>query len=666
MRRWNIFPRGEAADMTLASQVLAARGRSPEDEEESISDPFLMADMEKAVTIIQAALYSGEKIMIFGDYDCDGVTSTVMLYQYLTAQGGEIDWLIPSRDEGYGLTNQAIDQIAEKGAKLIITVDNGISSYDEALYIKQKGIKLVITDHHEVPPQMPEADAVVNPKRHDDNSPFKCLAGCGVVLKLITALEGGDAEGVLERFADLAALGTIGDVVPLSGENKVIVKRGLEIMPYTENVGLYKLLRQSGFLNDNNDSSRLTANALSFTACPRINAAGRFAHAEKAALLLLSESEELAEIRANELGELNATRREVENEIVAKVEEYFTENPKSLSERILILRGDNWHNGVIGIVSSRLMNKWGKPNIVITDDGEFLRGSARSVEGFSLVSLLEHCKDKLEKFGGHVKAAGFTAKSENFSVLLEEIKSYCLENYPVMPVDVLNIDKVIEPVDLTLENVEGLKALAPFGEGNPVPLFMMQNCVILSKKPLKEGKFLSFNVRLGSIVQKVLNFGCAYSDFPFDIGRAVDILVTLDINEYNNTRSVQAQLKDIRPSGFNQERHFAALQAYESLVRGEEIDQRLAARALPEKEDLKLVYDIIRHYGGANADKIYFEASAKGMNYCKFRIITDVLNELNLIEYNPANGIIKLLPASAKADIESSETLNKMKSLAVK
>ncbi|MCL2696886.1 MAG: single-stranded-DNA-specific exonuclease RecJ [Oscillospiraceae bacterium] len=665
IKRWNLRQASiQEPYPSLTHAVIAARGINIDDETLSISDPLLMADMGKAVEIIKSALCAGDKIVIFGDYDCDGVTGTVMLYQYLTAQGGEADWYIPSRDEGYGLNYKAIDSIAEKGTKLIITVDNGISCAAEAAYIKEKGIKLVITDHHTVPlcGTVPDADAVVNPKRPDDNSPFKELAGCGVVLKLIMAME-EDIEGVLEQFADLAALGTIGDVVPLLGENRMIVKRGLEIMPFTENIGLYKLLRHSGFSLDGDN--RLTAGALSFTVCPRINVAGRFAHAKKAAELLLSETEELAEVRSAELTALNNSRREAEAQILTQVDSVITKNPALLSERVLIINGEGWHDGIIGIVSSRLLTRWGKPNIVINNDGGHIRGSARSIEGFPLVPLLEHCSNELEKFGGHVKAAGLTAKIENLPSIITKIKAYSAEHFPEMPQDILNIDKILEPGDLSLENIEGLKSLAPFGEGNPTPLFLMPGCVILSKKPLKDGKFLSFNVKFGGVVQKILNFSCTYNDFNYENGQSADILVMLDINEYNGVRSVSAQLKDIRPAGFNQDRFLAALQTYESLVRGENINAALYARVVPEKDDIKTVYDILRRTGCDSGDEhVYTEAAAKGINYCKFRIIIDILSEFNLLEYDIINGRIRLLAAGAgKSDLESSAVLMKVKSL---
>ena len=626
----------------------------------SFHDPMLMTDMEKAVDIIRTALTDGDIITIFGDYDCDGVTSTVMLEQYLTAQGANVNRYIPSRDEGYGLNIPAIDEIAGRGTKLIITVDTGVSNADEAAYIKDKGIRLIITDHHTCPDILPAADAILNPKRPGDPSPFKELAGCGVVLKLIMALE-DDVEGVTEQFADIAALGTIGDVVPLIGENRLIVTHGLEIMPYTENMGLYKLLCQCGFAEEFGhgiDAAKLTSHALSFTVCPRINAAGRFAHAGLAAELLLSEDDRLAEAKAAELTELNNTRREAEAAILAEVYALLAAEPSRLAERVLVLKGNDWHKGIIGIVASRVLNRYGKPIIIITDDGQTLRGSARSVEGFPLVPLLEHCTDLLEKYGGHVKAAGFSAPSENYDVLARRISTYTAEHYPVMPQDILYIDKVLQPADLELEAVEALDELAPFGEGNPVMLFLMQNCVIISKKPLKDGKYLSFNVRIAGEVQKVLCFFSTYSDFAYDTGQSVDIVVTLCINEWNGTRSVSAQLKDIRLSGFNQERHFAAYAAYESLVRGEALDPALAERVVPDKNDIKAVYDALRR--STCVERIF---AGVNLNYCKFRIILDVLTECGLAEYDAVNNKVELKTVSEKADIENSKTLCRVRDL---
>jgi single-stranded-DNA-specific exonuclease len=632
--------------------------------EGEISDPLLMADMEKAVEIIRAALAAGDRITVFGDYDCDGVTSTVMLVQYLTACGGEADYYLPSRDEGYGLSFAAIDAIAARGTRLIITVDTGVSSVTEAAYIKEKGISLIITDHHTVSEALPDACAVINPKRRDCPSPFKEPAGCGVVLKLIMALE-EDVEGVMEQFADLAALGTIGDVVPLIDENRVIVRRGLEVMPFTENIGLYKLLLQCGFADDDGgiDSGKLTAHALSFTACPRINAAGRFAHAEKAAELLLCENDGLAGIKATELSELNNTRREAEADILKQVDELLAAEPALLAERVLVICGRDWHKGVIGIVSSRVLSKWGKPNIIISDDGEALRGSARSVEGFPLYPLLEHCGKAglLEKFGGHVKAAGFSAASRNYNALVECIRDYTAEHYPVMPQDILYIDKVCEPSDLTLDNAERLGELEPFGEGNPVPLYLLQNCVIISKKPLKDGKFLSFNVRLGNTAQKVLCFNSTYADFCFEVGQAADIVVTLGINDYNGIRSVSAQLRDIRCAGFNQDRHFNALAAYESIVRSESVDPGLAERVIPGTDEIKTIYDSLRNC--TSVDKLYAQAMTKNINYCKFKIILDMLCECGLAKHDAVSGTAELVPASGKADLENSETLCKVRAL---
>ncbi len=643
----------------LVSSLLVGRGIHSRDQVDGflntydIADPFLIADMEKAVKIITDTLYSGEKITIYGDYDCDGVTSTVILYNYLTALGGNIDWYIPSRDEGYGLNITAIDKIAEAETSLIITVDNGISAQAEALYIKEKGIKLVITDHHQIPEIMPEADAVINPNRSDDKSPFKKLAGCGVVLKLVMALE-NDIDSVLEQFADLAAIGTVGDLVPLEGENRHIVERGLQILPFTENIGLHQLLKQAGLDED----MQLTSSTLAFTICPRINAAGRFSTAGEAVELLLSESEELAAVKAKRLTELNKARQEAEIEIMKQVDERLAALPERLYDRVLICEGENWHHGVVGIISSRLLGKYDKPNLVISIVGDEARGSARSYDGFSLYKLLTACEDLLIRYGGHSRAAGFTLKTDLLPDFIERVRKYTRENYPFMPPNSITADKIYNEKVLTIENVEQLSILQPFGEGNPSPVFLIENAEIIAKKSLKDGKYVSFTVRFKGKEQKILNFSSRYEDFRYEIGNHVDILVSLDINDYNDTKSISAVLKDIRSAGFSEDKFFAASSVYENIKRGESVDPRLLKRIIPEKADIKAVYDILRLTDSFNNARDL--ALQKGLNYCMFSVILDVLEEFKLINKNMVHGRLELIPAAEKVDFTKSIILERL------
>lgn len=680
MKKWVIKKTDEAAAAslsketglgTLITRVLTGRGICGREAADGffknleLSDPFLLTDMDIACKLIKTALINGDKITIYGDYDCDGVTSTVMLYNYLTALGGEADWYIPSRDEGYGLNIAAIDKIYNSGTKMIITVDNGISAAEEAERIRDLGLSLIITDHHQVPPVMPWADAIINPNREGDISPFKKLAGCGVVLKLIMALESdteGNGDSVLEQFADLAAIGTVGDIVPLVSENRCIVERGLEVMLYTENVGLRQLLKQCGYIDD---PSRLTATSLAFTVCPRINAAGRFSHAGKAAELLTCENNELAASKASELSQLNTRRQEAEAGICKEVDDYFAAAPDKLCERVLAAVGNGWHHGIIGIISSRLLTKWEKPNLIITIEGDTARGSARSYEGFSLYKLLYHCRDLLIKFGGHTKAAGFTLKTENIPAFLEEIKKYTDTFFPVMPIPETYIDAEIFPSDLSMQNVEQLSILAPFGEENPPPLFLMRDTVLLSKKPLKDGKYVSFNVDFGGREQRILHFGSAYGDFGYNTGDKLDLLVNLEINEYNDTKSISAQVRDIRTAGFSEDKYFAAKNTYESIKRGEAVDKKLLVRIIPENGQIKTVYDIIRSQsmenGAVSIPNVFGPAMQKQLNYCLTCVILDIFEEFNLIKKDIIHNTLTLQPAAKKVDLTKSLILQNLK-----
>ena len=650
----------EAGISSFISQLLVGRGivsRDLADEyfnSEEISSPFEIADMKKAADVIRSSMEKGEKITVYGDYDCDGVTSTVILYSYFQSQGAEADWYIPDRDEGYGLNKAAIDKLCNNGTRLIVTVDNGISALSEAEYIYEKGMKLVITDHHQVPDQLPRAEAAVDPHRSDDYCGCKELAGCGVALKLVMALE-EDIDSVMEQWGDLAAIGTVGDLVPLVGENRRIVRRGLENMLFSENVGLYALLARCGLT----DEERLNSTALSFTVCPRINAAGRFAHPSKAAELFLCENGRLAEAKAEELAGLNALRQESEKEIVRQIEEKISADPSLLNKRVLVVSGEGWSHGVIGIVASRLLNKYGKPCLVITIEGETARGSARSVPGFSLYKLLDSLKDLLTKYGGHTKAAGFSLKAADVERFTAAVYRYSAENYPTMPSDVYIADKELLPGELTVENIQQLDYMQPFGEGNPVPLFLMKNCVIKSLKSLKDGKYTAFTVDFGGAEYKVLNFYTAFDCFSYKVGDKVDLLVNAEINSYNDKISISLKLKDMRYSGFAEEKFFAAKSAYEKLSDGEKVPAVLIKRIIPEKKDLRSAYDVIRKQPILSAASE--QAFMQGINYCMFRVCLDVFEESGLISLDIPSDRIKLIPAQGKADLDSSLYLRRLR-----
>ena len=636
-------------------RILASRGITSRSDAElffnssEFGDPLDILDMDKAVSTINEAVESGARITVYGDYDCDGVTSTYMLYSYLEALGAEVSWYIPTRDEGYGLNIPAVELLKKQGTELIITVDNGISAKDEAKKIYELGMKLVITDHHQVPEELPRAEAVVNPHRPDDMSQYKHLAGCGVVLKLIMAME-GDTDSVLMQFADIAAIGTVGDIVRLDGENRIIVREGLRLMENTENMGLNRLLAMSGI----DQGAEITSTDLAFSVCPRINAAGRYSSPKAAMELFLSSTMSAASAKASELCQLNDLRKEAEKVIITQTEEQIRRNPDLLNKRLLIVSGDDWKHGIIGIASAKLLHKYGKPNIVITKEGDTARGSARSTEDLPLYDLLDSCADKLIRFGGHTKAAGLTVSSEMLGEFIEAAYAYCDENITGPCCETLTADMEITPDELKLQNIELIENLEPFGEGNPLPLFMLRGCVIKSKKPIKDGKYVSVGISFGGADHRAVSFGSTYDAFPYSEGDAVDILANIDVNEYNDRRNINILIKDMRLSGFRQDRYFAARTAYEDYRCGK-VESRLLARMIPEKDEQKKVYDILR--GTQSLSKAEILADRAGVNCCKFRIILDVFRECGLAETDVTKDSVKLLPVKGKADFDKSRVL---------
>lgn len=621
-----------------------------------ISDPMLIQDMDKAVLLIQQALENGDKITVYGDYDCDGVTSTVMLFSYLQAVGGEVDWYIPTRDEGYGLNKAAIKRIADNDTKLIITVDNGISAIDEADLIYKLGMKLVITDHHQVPEELPQAEAIINPHRPDDISPCKMLAGCGVALKLIMALE-QDIQGVMEQFGDLAAIGTIGDVVPLTDENRQIVSSGIENMLYSENAGLLQLLSKAGITEE-----RLSSTSVAFSICPRINAAGRYASPKTAVELLLCDDLNQAANKAEELSMLNSQRQQTELQILEQVETMLSQNAELLNQRVIVVAGDGWNHGIIGIVSSRLLEKYGKPNLVIGIENGEARGSGRSVEGFSLYAMLDACKDCLIKFGGHVKAAGFSLDVDRIDEFRKRIYDYSKEKYPIMPALTIEADKALEQGEMTIANIQNLVHLQPFGEGNNNPLFLLKNCRIKSTKSLKEGKYTSFSADIGGKEFRCLCFGVPFNEFWYNIGTEVDLLANVDINEFNDKKSISIKVKEIRSSKFSQDKYFAAKNFYEKLLRGEKIDAKLLKRIIPEVADLKTPFDLIRKY--SNLAMLEGMAMENGINYCMFRVILDIFAEFGHMDIDVVKNQVTYKKGGSRILLENSSVLQRVRECA--
>lgn len=517
----------------LLSRVLAARGiHTAEaahhllDGREELSDPFLLKDMDKAVERIQRAVEEGEPIVIFGDYDVDGVSATAILFECLSNQGAQVRCKLPSRDGGgYGLNTDILKGLAAKGYTLVITVDNGIAAVEEARCAKELGIDLVITDHHLPGAELPEAVAVVDPNRADDESPCKFLCGAGVAFKLCAALEGCDPAELLDMFGELAALGTIADVMPLTGENRTLVREGLAVLQETMRPGLQALLENAGYAG-----KPVTAETVSYGLAPRLNAAGRMDTAAVALKLLLCENEEQAAGIAARLGEINAERQQTEQQILAAALQAIQADPARTHDRVLVVAGEGWHPGVIGIVASRLMERYGRPAIVISTENGEGRGSGRAPAGFNLHAALAACSSCLIRSGGHAAAAGLLVEEEKIGAFRAAVNAWAARKYPVPEPGTLKLDAAVQISELDLTSVRQLSRLAPFGSGNPVPLLLVENAVVDGLWPLgSEGRHTRVRLRQGDASCFVSVFGTAPQDLPYQPGAAVDAALEVSV-----------------------------------------------------------------------------------------------------------------------------------------
>ncbi len=614
----------------------------------ALSDPFLMKDMDIAADIIRQALDEGRKITVYGDYDCDGVTSTAMLYGYLEAMGADADYYIPDRSEGYGMNIPALEKILASGTELIITVDNGVSAAEEARYIRNSGARLVITDHHQPPQELPVCEACVNPHRPDDNSPFKELCGAGVVLKLLCALE-EDEDFVMEQYAELAAVGTVGDVMPLIGENRYIVRRGIEDMRSGQNCGIDRLLRTAGVSPETADAANIA-----YSVCPRINAAGRMADADKAVRLLMTESPEQAGLLSEELNLMNERRRSEEARIMEEAARQLESDPLLLKERVLVVSGEGWHHGVIGIAAARLLEKYGKPVLVISSENGEARGSARGIDGFSIYRLLESCGRVLTKFGGHPKAGGFSLPADRVEDFRQMAYAFCRQYYPKMPEYTVSADMEITGDRLTEDALNSLSQLEPCGEGNRRPVFLLKSCTVESKRSLKDGKYTAFDALCGGVRLKALCFGIPFAKFRPEQGSTVDIIATAELNEFRGTKSVTLKVQELRPSDFREDRFFAAQRTYEEICRGEGCDSRLAPRVIPDRKALMTVYDLLRKHGGSMSAEELCVYGGSELNYCMLRIALDAFVSAGMAEQTADASTVKLVPVTQKTDIMTS------------
>ncbi len=649
----------------LVSAILVNRGHSSYNSaqkflslEDEISSPLDIKDMQKAVDRIGLAVDNFEKIAIYGDYDCDGITSTTMLYTYLSSIGADVIYYIPERDgEGYGLNKAAIKSLSNEEVSLIITVDNGISAIDEADYAQKLGIDLVITDHHQPQDTLPNAIAIVNPHRKDCNSSFKDLCGAGVVFKLIAALEDSNYQAVLESFADIVAVGTIGDIVPLVEENRALVKYGLEMLKISNNIGLQALMEVCGVKPES-----LTAQTVAFTLVPRINAAGRMGSASLAVKLLLCEDYNEALELAKRLDELNKQRQAEELSILSDIEHMIEQDKTILTDRVIILHKEDWNHGIIGIVCSKIIERYGKPNMLMTSEGSKLKGSARSIGEFHLFKALSANSEYLMQYGGHKLAAGFSLHKDDFDDLKQGIENYARENFDLMPQYSYNIDKILRSNEITVENIKSLSSLEPFGAKNEQPIFLIKNATIESITPISTDKHQRLSLNVDGTKLSALYFGMSSDRFLYKIGDRVDIVVNADLNEYNNNISVSLKIKDIRPSGFTQDKFFSAKGYYEKIVKKEQVSKNIINISTPTRDEIAKVYKLLKSTNGYNSDidSLYIKVMQYDINYCKMRIILDILDEMGLINLSPLLTGISINEVLQKVDLNQSLLLQRL------
>lgn len=654
----------------LLAMMLDIRGITKEEdvinflqENKDFSDPFLMKDMDKAVERITTAVENGEKICVYGDYDADGVTSTSLLYSYLRdSLGADVMFYIPTRTgEGYGMNKSAVDKIHSLGVTLIITVDNGISAREEIDYANSLGIDTVITDHHMPSGAIPKAVAVVNAHQQDDKSPFKDFSGVGVAFKLVMAIEGeyADVDSLLENFSDIATLGTIGDIVPLVGENRTLVKNGLRHIQNSDRIGINAMKQESGIAEKEINSSNVA-----FTLVPRINAGGRLGSSEKSVNLLLTEDEDEAVTIADKLGMDNRERQSIEKEILASIDEEVRKTPNIVNDKILVFAGKGWHQGVVGIAASRIKDIYDKPTIIIgIDDDGVARGSGRSVEGFSLCDAVFACSEHLTHYGGHPMAVGISLEKEKINDFRKAINAYCKDIK--MPYNILHIDCKLNPNQLDLSILDCLSYIEPCGASNPSPIFGLYNMTIIATKEIGNGKHMRITLSRGQgqVPVYAVYFNHNFQSCSYRNGDIVDVAVSLDRNIYNGQENLSVIIKDIKYSQSNNEELIDSERIFDKFAKRYKLTKNEVMSILPTRNDFAYVYRFLKQ----NKGFIYGEyALVNALNYKismgKLIVILYSMKELGLINWLQGlyQSIIEM-KESGKVNLEDSVFIKKLK-----
>lgn len=643
--------------MNIRSLDDAAHLREFLGEGEPLSDPFLLKDMDKAAARITRAVDNMEKIAVYGDYDADGVTSTAMLYSYLETRGADVIFYIPQREgEGYGMNIGAVEYLKEQGVTLIVTVDNGISSVQEVARANELGIDVVVTDHHRPQEILPDAVAVVDAYRPDDTSPYKHFSGVGIAFKLLMALEdgAGDVEDLLEAYSDLAAIGTIGDIVPLTGENRTLIRAGLERLSQSDRPGVQALLENAGIAG-----KALTSTNVAFTLVPRINATGRMGAPERAVRLFISGYEEEAEVLSKEICADNEERRRVEAEI-AEAAFADIEAKGYMKDRVVVVDGENWHHGVIGIVASRVTERCGKPCMIISRGETEAKGSGRSIEGFSLFEAICACGDLLIKFGGHPMAAGITLKPENIEAFRKRINQYAAEHFPQMPTQTVTLDCKLNPAALSVSMAQSLTQLEPFGNGNPQPVFGLFNMELSNVTPVGGGGHLRLTLEKNGAVITAMRFNTKPEELPYHIGDKIDLAVQLEAREFRGQPSLTVIVRDMKFAAFNTEKNIASLASFEKWQRGEVLSAEDKNRLYPDRACLAAIYRALRTVNGKETDQVRFVSQfGKDMTLGLFKTALLVFEERGLVHSEIADDTFTatLIETSGKTDITRSPVL---------
>ena len=666
-------------------------------EESNFHDPFVMKDMGIAVDRIHKAIKNGEKICVYGDYDVDGVTSVSMLYLYLIEQGANVIIKIPKREgEGYGVSCQAVEFLARDGVSLIITVDTGITANNEVLFASELGVDFIVTDHHECRNDLPQAVAVVNPHRPDCPYPFSELAGVGVVFKLVCACEMRKAEragaSLMEAvkkvcflYSDLAALGTIADVMPVVDENRLIISMGLKMMEDNCRPGLRALMDASVKKGaDSAKKRKISSSFIGFGIAPRINAAGRMSDALIAVKLLLAQKEEEACMYAEELCAINRQRQLEENRIANEAYEMIEDNFDVEKESVIVLHSNEWQQGIIGIVSSKITERYGLPSILISFNGSVIgeehplddgKGSGRSIKGLNLVEALSFCDDVLVKYGGHELAAGLTVKRGELDAFRKKINDYAREHLSTEDFKIkMEAECELSVKDINLAFASELQLLEPYGTGNATPLFVLKNAKVKKITGTKGGEHTRLLVEQDGICVVGMYFGVGEAELGFESGDTVDILFNLDINEYKNVKSVQLIVRDCRIAKEftdlinGEKKRYAEIKGGGSFYMSEEV--------LPSRDDFAKVYSALRkefRSGTSVIDqkgimKLVNYGEVKRINYIKMKYILQILNELKIcdvIELDSDIYSFQVIFNASKTSIEKSNILKKLRTQCV-